>query len=163
MTEHYPPGYPNQFTGRTLFELRTIWFDNYGDDTKAEISSDLWPTDPDTYGPADILHSITVTCGRCTTPDGKLSKAPLARIDRLRSQWAVKGDFPTTITNYIYCRICSLSLSLSSIQVQAHLESLLHRKQVPNRTDLKYMVEKVKSQPLNENELARWLHPYSDY
>lgn len=156
MSKTLPPHYFNKFSNVTLVDLRNVWEDVYASDPHALIADRDWPSDPTDYAPSDVLHSLTLTCGQCTTETGVKTKAPLAQLDRLSGQWTANARL---FWWRIACPTCSLSIDMRSIQVQARLEGLLGRKQVPNHTQLTYLVDQVQD-ILTAGELPDWLHRF---
>lgn len=151
---HYPPTYPNEFSNVTLVDLLDVWKDVYESFPFALIAPQDWPSDPTDYAPSDVLHSITLSCGQCENENGAKTKATIAQLDRLPGQWTANARL---VWWHVKCPSCSLSIDMRSIQVQARLDALLGRKQVPKRVQLTYLADQV-AKPLTVEQLEGWLH-----
>ena len=158
MAKMFPSGYINDFDGNTLWRLLSSWQQFYARDPNAVIKPQDWPSKPTDYEQTDVAHSISLTCGRCTDENGRLSKTTIAYLERLPGQWTARKVVPQLFWFHVQCPTCSLSLDLRSIQVQARIEEFLSRKQIPRKTQLSYLAGKIENEPLTAEQLEGWLH-----
>lgn len=159
MSDTFPGRYANEFEAETLSAVKRVWQDRYDSDPQALIQRGDYPGGPYAHETTDIVHTLKLTCGQCTTETGQKSDVIIAKLDRHEYQWVARrpDDGKPPIWYRVTCPTCHLFVDIRSIQVQARLEQFLWRKQVPGKTQLTYLADLVNSHPLTAAQLEIWL------
>lgn len=159
MSETFPGRYANQFEAETLSSLKRVWQDRYDSDPQALIQRGDDPGGPYAHVTTDIVHTLKLTCGQCTTKTGRKSDVIIAKLDRHEYQWFARRpeEGKPPFMSPVVCRQCLSKVDFRSIQFQARLEEFLWRKQVPRQTQMIYLADKLENQPLTAAQLEIWL------